>query len=150
MNSCILDFIHYNNNIFLFSIDPSISVIDKEILQKLSLIQVRIKNNTFIQKLATKLPHWQSTAALLGLREMDVQEIEADYPTGQREDGSFTPIFRGEQAYQALRKWTESKGHYATYSDLLMALYNATLSNKHTTDAWFYAYQELTSSTFPY
>ena len=124
--------------------DPTISVIHKEVLQKLSLIPVQIKHNTFIQQLAMKLPHWQSTAKLLGLSEVDIQEIEVDYCTGQRQDGSFPPIFRGEQAYQALRRWTESKGHYATYADLLVALYNATLSNEHTTDAWWYAYHELT------
>ncbi|XP_065887373.1 uncharacterized protein [Dysidea avara] len=126
--------------------DPTISVIHKEVLQKLSFISVRIKHNTFLQQLAMKLPHWQSTAKLLGLSEVDIQEIEVDYPTGQRQDGSFPPIFRGEQAYQALRKWTESKGRRANYGDLLVALYNATLSNEHTTDAWWYAYQELTSS----
>jgi len=97
-----------------------------------------------------KLPHWQSTAKLLGLKEVDVQEIEANYPTGQREDGSFPPIFRGEQAYQALRRWTESKGCSATYGDLLVALHDATLSNEHTTDAWCYAYKELTSSAFSF
>ena len=129
-----------------FLIDPSIPGIDKKCLQKLSHIQVRIKHNTFLQQLAMKLPHWQSTAKLLGLSEVDIQQIEHDYPTGQREDGSFPPIYRGEQAYQALRWWTESKGHYATYGDLLVALYNTTISNEHTTDAWWYAYQELTSS----
>ncbi|XP_065887502.1 uncharacterized protein [Dysidea avara] len=136
---------HYITDV---DIDPSVSAIDKEVLQKLSLISVRIKHNTFLQKLAMKLPHWQSTAKLLGLSEVDIQEIQVDYPTDQRQDGSFLPTFRGEQAYQALRRWTESKGHYATYADLLVALYNATLSNEHTTDAWWYAYQELTSSTF--
>ncbi|XP_065888721.1 uncharacterized protein [Dysidea avara] len=132
---------HYISDV---NTDPTISVIHKEVLQKLSLIPVQIKHNTFIQQLAMKLPHWQSTAKLFGLSEVDIQEIEVDYCTGQRQDGSFPPIFRGEQAYQALRRWTESKGHYATYADLLVALYNATLSNEHTTDAWWYAYHELT------
>ena len=140
-----LDTIHFTESVFLY-VDPSISWIDKELLDILSLTQVRIKHNTFLQQLAMKLPHWQSTAKLLGLSEVDIRQIEHDYPTGQREDGSFPPIYRGEQAYQALRWWTESKGHYATYGDLLVALHNTTISNELTTDAWWYAYQELTSS----
>jgi len=134
------------NNSNLFSTGPTITAIDQEILQR----QVRVKHNTFIQKLAMMLPHWQSTAKLLGLKDFDVQEIEADYPTGQREDGSFALIFRGEQAYQALRRWIESKGRSATYGDLLVALHDVALSNEHTTDAWWYAYQEIKSSAFSF
>ena len=105
-----------------------------------------VKTNVFLQKLACKLPFWQPLARLLGLSEIDVQEIEANYPIGQREDESFLPAFKGEQAYQALLKWMQTKGHDATYGELLVALYNALLSNDNVTGAWWYAYHELTHS----
>lgn len=107
-----------------------------------------VETNAFLQQLAMKLPFWQPLARLLGLSEVDVKEIEVNYPVGQREDGSFPPIFKGEQAYQALLKWMQTKGHNATYGELLVALYNATHSNDHITDAWWYAYQELTHFKF--
>ena len=77
---------------------------------------------------------------------MDVKEIEANYPIGQSEDESFLPGLKGEQAYQALLKWMQIKGHDATYGELLVALYSALLSNENITDAWSYAYKELTHS----
>ena len=100
----------------------------------------------FLQTLACKLPFWQPLAGLLGLSEVDVQEIEANYPIGWRGDGSFVPPFKGEQAYQALLKWMQTKGSDATYGELLVALYNAFLSNDNVTDAWWYTYNELTHS----
>ena len=105
-----------------------------------------VETNPFLQQLACKLPLWQPLARLLGLSEVDVKEIEANYPIGQREDESFVPGFKGEQAYQALLKWMQIKGHGASYGELLVALYNALLSNENITDAWWYAYNELTHS----
>ena len=132
-NSC-----HEMNEIFL--LDASISIIDDELLRK--LYAVSVKTDAFLQQLAMKLPFWQPLARLFGLSEVDVKEIEANYPVGQREDGSFLPVFRGEQA---LLKWMQTKGSDATYGELLVALYNALLSNDNITDAWWYAYHELTS-----
>ena len=106
-----------------------------------------VKSDAFLQQLACKLPFWQPVARLLGLSEMDVKELEKDYPKGQREDGSFLPVYKGEQAYQALLQWMQIKGRSdATYGELLVALYNALLSNDNITDAWWYAYNELTHS----
>ena len=131
---------------FLLFVDPKISIIDKELLRRLSSMSV--ETVPFLQQLAWKLPFWQPLARLLGLSEVDVNEIEANYPVGQREDGSFLSPIKGEQAYQALLKWMQTKGHDATYGELLVALYNATLSNDNITDAWWYAYDELTCSKF--
>ena len=124
--------------------DATVSIVDDELLHKLYAIS--IKPSAFMQQLACKLPFWQPVARLLGLNEVDITEIEADYPIGQREDGSFLPVFKGEQAYQALLKWMQTKGQDATYGELLVALYNALLSNDNITDAWWYAYNELTGS----
>ena len=61
----------------------------------------------------TRLVHTgnQQLLKLLVLSEVNTQQVEHDYPIDQREDGSFPSINRGEQAYQALRWLTESKGH---------------------------------------
>lgn len=107
-----------------------------------------VKANPFLQDLAMKLPVWQPLARLLGLGEVDIKEIEVNYRVGQREDGSFPPVFKAEQPYQALLKWMQAKGHDATYGELLVALYNATLSNDHINDAWHFAYHELTKTNF--
>ena len=124
--------------------DATVSIIDDELLKK--LYTVSVKSNAFLQNLAWKLPFWQPLARLLGLSDTDVQEIEANHPIGQREDNSFLPAFKGEQAYQALLKWMQTKGRDATYGELLVALYNALLGNDNVTDAWWYAYHKLTHS----
>ena len=131
---------------FLSIADATVSIVDEELLHK--LYTVPVESGVFLQQLACKLPFWQPVARLLGLSEVDMKEIEADYPKGQREDGSFLPVYKGEQAYQALLKWMQSKGSDATYGELLVALYNALLSNDNITDAWWYAYNELTGSEF--
>ena len=131
---------------FLSIADAKVSIVEEELLHK--LYTVSVKSDAFLQQLACKLPFWQPVARLLGLSEVDMKEIEADYPKGQREDGSFLPVYKGEQAYQALLKWMQSKGSDATYGELLVALYNALLSNDNITDAWWYAYNELTGSQF--
>ena len=128
--------------LFLSFTDATVSIVDDELLHK--LYAESVQPNAFLQQLACKLPFWQPVARLLGLSELDVKEIEADYPIGQREDGSFLPVFKGEQAYQALLKWMQTKGCDATYGELLVALHNALLSNDNITDAWWYAYNELT------
>ena len=130
--------------LFLSFADATVSIVDEELLHKLYAMSV--KPGVFLQQLACKLPFWQPVARLLGLSEVDVKEIEADYPKGQREDGSFLPVYKGEQPYQALLKWMQTKGSDATYGELLVALYNALLSNDNITDAWWYAYNELTHS----
>ena len=129
---------------FLSIADAKVSIVDEELLHK--LYTVSVKSDAFLQQLACKLPFWQPVARLLGFSEVEVKEIEADYPKGQREDGSFLPVYKGEQAYQALLKWMQTKGSDATYGELLVALYNALLSNDNITDAWWYAYNELTHS----
>ena len=118
---------------FLSIADAKVSIVDEELLHK--LYTVPVKSDAFLQQLACKLPFWQPVARLLGFSEVEVKEIEADYPKGQREDGSFLPVYKGEQAYQALLKWMQSKGSDATYGELLVALYNALLSNDNITDA---------------
>ena len=120
-------------------------MVDPELLHKLSASPVK-SNNPFLQKLAMKLPCWQPLAKLLNLSDTDITEIEVDFCVGQREDGSFPPVFKGEQAYQALLKWMQTKGSDATYGELLIALYNAMLSNNNITDAWWYAHNELAYS----
>ena len=95
-----------------------------------------VKTNPFLQQLACKLPLWQPLGGLLGLSEVDVKEIEVNYPIN----------FKGEQAYQALLKWMQMNGRDATYGELLVALYNASLGNDNITDAWWYAYEKLTHS----
>jgi len=119
---------------FIFTDTPA-SIVDDELLQK--LYSLSVNPHPFLQMLAWKLPFWQPLARLLGLSEVDVQEIEANYPI---------PSPKGEQAYQALLKWMQTKGRDATYGKLLVALYNAFLSNDNVTDAWWYAYNKLTHS----
>ena len=58
----------------------------------------------------------------------------------------YSPVFKGEQAYQALLKWMQTEGRNATYGELFVALYNALLGNDRVYDAWWYAYNELTHS----
>lgn len=124
--------------------DATISIIDGKLLYKLSTMPV--KTDPFLQKLAMKLPYWQPLARLLNFSEADIAEIEVNFPVQQREDESFPPVFKGEQAYQALLKWMQTEGYNATYGKLLVALYNALLGSDHVYDAWWYAYNELTHS----